>query len=244
MPNSLKALALIAMGLFLYSRYFTGALLYYINQRFVWLTVLASLGFILVGASYRYRTEYLHDHDPDHADHQHGRSGWLGLLLILLPMALGLLIPPQPLGAAAMSNRDVSLKALTSAAPAPGGVVLSKPKSENNILDWVMAFQSNPDLSSFEGQAAAVTGFVYRDQRLAADEFMVSRFIISCCAADAAPLGLVVRSPQAVELPTDQWVAVRGHFEPGQLDGDPVPILVAADITPVEVPEQPYLYPY
>jgi uncharacterized repeat protein (TIGR03943 family) len=232
------------MGLFLYSRYFTGSLLYYINERFVWLTVLASFGFILVGVSYRYRTECLHDHHGhDHGDHHHGHTGWGGLLLVISPIVLGLLIPPQPLGAAAMSNREVSLKSLTSA-PAAAGTVLTKPKGENNILDWVMAFRSAPDMGSFTGQEAGVIGFVYRDQRMAADEFMVSRFVISCCAADAAPLGLVVRSPQAAELPTDQWVQVRGHFEPGQLDGEDIPILIATEITPTEVPDQPYLYPY
>jgi hypothetical protein len=49
------------------------------------------------------------------------------------------------------------------------------------------------DPAAFIGQEARLIGFVYRDDRFNGDEFMISRFVISCCAADAAPLGLVVR---------------------------------------------------
>lgn len=254
MPTSIKALALVAMGLFLFSRYFNGSLLYYINERFVWLTVLASVGFVLVGVSYRYRVQHDHAHHPhhdddhdrhhhDHGDHQHGQLTWAGLLLVVSPIILGLLVPPKPLGAAAMSNRDLSAKSLTSVA-APERNILAKPKSDKNILDWVIEFQSASDPAAFNGQEAKLIGFVYRDERFAANEFMVSRFVISCCAADAAPLGLKVRATEAVTLADDAWVEVRGQFETGQLDGEMVPVLAATEIHPTEVPEQPYLYPY
>lgn len=257
MPTTIKAMALAAMGLFLFSRYFNGSLLYYINERFVWLTVLASLGFVLVGVSYRYRDQHNHehhdhdehdhhhhhDHGHDHGDHQHGHLTWAGLLLVISPIILGLLIPPKPLGAAAMSNRDLSAKSLTSVA-APESSIITKPKTDKNILDWIIEFQSASSPTAFAGQEAKLIGFIYRDERFAPNEFMVSRFIISCCAADAAPLGLMVRAAEDVTLADDAWVEVRGQFETGQLDGETVPVLAAAEITPTDVPEQPYLYPY
>jgi uncharacterized repeat protein (TIGR03943 family) len=238
-----KALVLVIMGLFLYSRFLGGTLLFYINERFVWLTILASVGFILVGLSYRYRSEENHE-AHEHGDHSHGQLSWGGLALIILPVLLGLLVPPKPLGAAAMVNRDVSAKSLTSAAAPQGGAVLAKPKAEKNILDWLIEFRSTSNPAAFEGQEAKVIGFVYRDDRFAADTFMVSRFVLSCCAADAAPLGLMVRWPESSTLAADQWVEVTGHFEPGEFDGEPMPILMAEKLTPTTVPEQPYLYPY
>jgi uncharacterized repeat protein (TIGR03943 family) len=242
MTPSLKALALVAMGLFLYSRFFGGTLLFYINERFVWLTLLASLGFILVGISYRYRTGPAHDHD--HADHHHARISWGGATLVLLPIVLGLLVPPKPLGAAAMVNRDVSIKSLTSAAAPNSNQVLAKPKAEKNILDWLIEFRSTSDLSAFNGQQAKVVGFVYRDERFGRDQFMVSRFVLSCCAADAAPLGLLVQAPESGSFADDQWVEVTGAFEAGQFAGEAMPILLAETIKPTDIPEQPYLYPY
>lgn len=233
-----KALILVVMGLFLYSRFLGGTLLFYINERFVWLTILASLAFILVGISYRYRSENSHDH------HAHGQLSWGGLALIILPVVLGLLIPPKPLGAAAMVNRDVSAKSLTSATAPQNGEVLAKPKGEKNILDWLIEFRTTSDPAAFSGQEARVVGFVYRDDRFNGEIFMVSRFVLSCCAADAAPLGLLVRWPESAALADDQWVEVTGHFEPGQFDGEPMPVLVAEKVTSTTVPEQPYLYPY
>lgn len=243
MTPSLKALALIAMGLFLYSRFFGGTLLFYINERFVWLTLLASFGFILVGASYRYRTEHSHI-DHDHAGHSHDKLSWGGFLLVISPILLGVLIPPKPLGAAAMVNRDISIKSLTSAAAPETSEILAKPQRDKNILDWVIEFRSTPDLNRFEGQEAKLTGFVYRDERFEQDQFMVSRFVLSCCAADAAPIGVVVRSSKSASFSDDQWVEVTGEFELGRFGGEDMPILLAESITPIGIPEQPYLYPY
>jgi putative membrane protein len=245
MRTTWKALVLVIMGLFLYSRFLGGTLLFYINERFVWLTILASAGFILVGVSYRYRSEENHEPgDHSHGDHSHGQLSWGGLTLIILPVLLGLLVPPKPLGAAAMVNRDVSAKSLTSAAAPQGGAVLAKPKAEKNILDWLIEFRSTSNPAAFNEQEAHLIGFVYRDDRFAADTFMVSRFVLSCCAADAAPLGLMVRWPESSTLAADQWVEVTGHFEAGELDGEPMPVLIAEKITPTAIPDQPYLYPY
>jgi uncharacterized repeat protein (TIGR03943 family) len=133
---------------------------------------------------------------------------------------------------------------LTSATAPQNGAVLAKPKADKNILDWLIEFRTTSDPASFTGQEARLIGFVYRDDRFDGETFMVSRFVLSCCAADAAPLGLLVRWPESSALAADQWVEVSGRFEPGQFDGEPMPILIAEKITATTVPDQPYLYPY
>jgi uncharacterized repeat protein (TIGR03943 family) len=248
MKPSFKALALIGLGLFLYSRIYNGTLLYYISERFAWLTLLAAIGLIIVGASYRYRAVQSHDHEHEHqhthAGHQHGSLSWAGLLLVVLPVILGLLIPPKPLGAAAMSNREISVGSVTSATTPKTSQIISRPATDKNVLDWLIDFRLSQDPAVFADQEAKVVGFVYRDERFGTEEFMVGRFVISCCAADAAPLGLVVHWPETSTLENDQWVEVSGRFQAGEFDGEPMPILMADKITPTDVPDQPYLYPY
>lgn len=242
MKPGVKMLVLSLMGLFLYSRYAGDKLLFYINERFVWLTLLAAVGFILVGFSYRRRSA----HGEQHGDHTHGHLTWAGLFLVVLPIILGVVFPPRPLGAAALGSREVSVASLSSAAAPDRSNIVSKPKEKRNILDWVIEFQSAQDPVIFTGQEAELVGFVYRYPGFAEDMFMVSRFVISCCAADATPLGIIVRWPAAGDLPDDAWVAVRGRFEPGLLQGEPlpVPLMMADSVTPTEIPKQPYLYPY
>jgi uncharacterized repeat protein (TIGR03943 family) len=237
-----KRLVLILMGLFLLSRYTGGKLLFYINERFVWLTLLAAAGFILIGFSYHQRSA----HGEHHGDHSHGHLTWAGLFLVVLPIILGVVFPPQPLGAAALGNRDVSVESLSSITAPDQNRVITKPKEKYNVLDWVIEFQSVKDPATFTGQEAELVGFVYRYPGLEDDMFMVSRFIISCCAADAVPVGIIVRWPNADDFPDDAWVVVRGHFEPGTLRGEPAPdpIMVADSVESTEIPKQPYLYIY
>ncbi|MFN8457737.1 MAG: TIGR03943 family protein [Anaerolineae bacterium] len=246
MKPSIKAIVLILMGLFLYWQIYNGTLLYYISERFAWLTLLAAIGFIIVGASYRYRAAPVHDHEHDHehASHQHGNLSWAGLLLIALPVILGLLIPPKPLGAAAMSNREFGVGSVTSATAPKTNQLITRPAGDKNVLDWLIDFRLAKDPAAFSDQEAKVIGFVYRDDRFGQDSFMVSRFVISCCAADAAPLGLVVRWPESTGLANDAWVEIKGRFQPGEFDGEAMPFLIAEAVTPTDVPDQPYLYPY
>jgi uncharacterized repeat protein (TIGR03943 family) len=162
-----------------------------------------------------------------------------------LPIVLGVLVPPQPLGAAALSNREVEISTRqVSSLPAAIRAAGEKNASERNILDWLHTFSGAADpAAEFAGQPVAVSGFVFRDDRFADDQFMVTRFVVSCCVADANVAGMVVRWPEATTLPTDQWVQVEGILAAGDLAGDTLPVITAQRVTAVDVPQQPYLYP-
>jgi len=243
-----KPLLLLLMGVFLFTRVTSGAIYYYIN-RFIMLTVLAAAGFVLF--AYSYLRQYLDDasaadphHHHDH-HHHHAPQTWLGLLIVTLPFLLGWLVPAQPLGAVAIANREINLGA------ASGLPSLNAPNAdemmgfftgEPNILDWLNQFQRSNNPAAFDGQEARVIGFVYRDARFGDDQFLVARFTVSCCVADASPVGLLVRWPDALELPADQWVEVHGRFEAAEFNGMAVPVLVAEQVIRTEQPAQPYLY--
>ncbi|MCI0394278.1 MAG: TIGR03943 family protein [Chloroflexi bacterium] len=238
MQRLLKFLVLLATGLFLYTRLLNGTIYYYINQRFVVLVLLASAGFLLVAASY-YRSA---GQEADHAGHDHGRLNWLGFLLVLLPLVLGWLVPPQPLGASAVGNREVNVGSLSSVAPPRNDDRMGLVAGEKNILDWLHAIQQTSDPSALAGQEVHVIGFVYRDDRFAANQFLVGRFIVSCCVADASPVGLIVEWPDAASLPADQWLEVTGRFTVGTFSGVTLPILTPDEVKRIEPPAQPYLY--
>ena len=265
-----KALLLLALALFLYSRMANGTILFYINQNFVPYTMLAVIGLIIVAISYRpagprlqgARTsvtkgsedaheageEHTHDHAHAHAhNHAHEHSHALtlsGLLLVALPIILGVLVPPQPLGAAAMANRDVNVSLQSASLPAAVRAAAQKSAADRNILDWLQTFAGSQDPAhDLAGQSAKVTGFVFRDKSFGPDQFMVARYVVTCCVADATVAGIIVRSPEAASLAADQWVEVSGVFEPGKLGTEELPVLSANAVAEAEVPSQPYLYP-
>lgn len=240
MERALKSLVLVALGLYLYSRVMGGTLLFYINQRFTVYTLLAAAGLILVGASLYRRPA--HDHASADGHHDHAHFSWLGFLIILVPLVLGLLVPPAPLGASAAGNRQINVGRLSSISGPAAGQRMGLLPGERNILDWLAEIQAAADPAALDGQEARVIGFVYRDERFGEDQFLVGRFIVNCCVADASPVGLVVVDPQAGSLAEDQWVEVSGRFQAGTFDGQNMPVLRAERIAPVEAPRQPYLY--
>jgi putative membrane protein len=244
LQTSLKALLLIGMALFLYGRLSDGTLYFYIHQRFAWLTMLAIIGFLLVGINYGMnRGVRGHSHTGGHHDHHHHGLSWGGYLLVALPLLLGLLVPPRPLGASALATREIRIGTAGSAMPAAVKAATEKAPTDKNVLDWLLALQSTSDPAAYAGQEANVIGFVYRDDRFPADSFMITRYVLSCCVADASAAGLMVRWPEAPGLIDDQWVEVTGRFQVGEFDGETTPILVAQAVIPTSVPSQPYLYP-
>ena len=250
--NAVKALLLIALALFLYTRLANGTLYFYINVRFVGFTLIAVFGLLAVALSYRFgqkRPQLADEHGHEHAaaahDHQHSHAfSWGGALIVLLPIVLGLFVPPQPLGAAALSNREINSGANSLDTPAVARAIEEKAPASKNLLDWwqTLRASANP-AQELAGQAVNVTGFVYHDERFGTDAFMVTRYVVSCCVADASPLGLVVHWPQAPEFKDDQWIEVKGTFAPSTIEAWQLPILVAESVTPVAAPNHPYLYP-
>jgi uncharacterized repeat protein (TIGR03943 family) len=257
MKQTIKIILLIALGLFLLSRVLNGTLSFYIHPRFNVLTLLTAVGLTALGVAHaiqqRRQAALLRSHeaDPnhDHEHHNHSHShdvSWFGLLLLAMPVVLGLLVEPRPLGASALQNREINFGSGSSivSANAPQGSQLSviANAGERNILDWLYLFQRSNDPTNFNGEEAHVIGFVYRDDRFGSNQFMVSRFTVSCCVADAAPIGLIVEWPDTAVLTPDSWVEVRGTIQARTFNGVQMPVLVANGITPTETPSQPYLF--
>ncbi len=246
--DHLKALVLILMAIFFAEKLASGKLYFYIGPRFVWLSVLAIALFIMLAGAYnlvgKQKADALSDqpaHEHDHHPAEHGRVSIWPLVIVAMPLVLGTLIPARPLGASAISSRGVTTDIATTTNTSPTRLTIVA--GERNVLDWVRVMSENPDPAALDGQEADVIGFVYRDARFAEDQFMAARFTITCCVADALAVGIVVQDSHAGRYPADSWVRVQGTFEQGMLDGTPIPVLIADQITPIQPPEQPYLYP-
>ena len=108
---------------------------------------------------------------------------------------------------------------------------------------WIKIFNYETDVSAYVGQQASVTGFVYRDDKLAENQFYLSRFVVSCCAADGFAIAMIVESAQAQTLEQDSWVLVKGPVSSIVINERNAPVIQAESIQAVPIPEQPYLFP-
>ncbi len=102
---------------------------------------------------------------------------------------------------------------------------------------------SENDPARLVGDPVDVIGFFYRDPRLADGQFLVGRFTLTCCVADAFAIGMIVDSPPGSVYPENTWVRVTGTLDLAQIDNQVAPMIRAGLVQPVGEPAQPYLFP-
>ncbi len=231
-----KSALLFGLGAYFIYSIASGNLSNYINQRFSWLSYVAAGLFILLGAANA--IDLMLHKDAVSLDRSHAPITWPVMLIVAIPLLLGLLVPSRPLGSAAAQG-SVSL----TAASVTTATTFTTDPLKWNVLDWLRSFNSTDDISSFNGKEANVVGFVYREGTYADNQFMVARFTVSCCVADASAIGLPVMSDKASDFPADTWVSVKGTLKVDKFNGDNWPILQATSIEKIDQPEHPYLYP-
>jgi len=232
----------------------TNQLILYIHPRYIVFTVImAALGLGLVIASF-WRAPG-HDHEDGH-DHEGAPQapvrGYRKLLsvaatVLTLVVAVGLVVvPPATLTTATADQRVINstqvgsgTKTINSAASAPAGAF-----ARFTVLDWSSLLRQTTDASFYRDKAANVVGFITKDPDDPQNMFYVSRFVITCCAVDAQPVGVPVYLPEwQNSFAADHWVRVTGSFETNPSKKSQQAIaLVPTATTKVDQPSEPYLY--
>jgi putative membrane protein len=112
---------------------------------------------------------------------------------------------------------------------------------EDTYLDIMTIFDMY--LEEFKGKKVEMMGFVYREEGVAEDEMVVARFSMTCCTADSAVYGLLVRGEETKKYREDTWVRITGTLDQSEYDDWIIPIIQLDTIEEVETPETPYVYP-
>lgn len=114
--------------------------------------------------------------------------------------------------------------------------------SDDEFYGWCSEFFVHPD--RFAGFEVTLTGYVLKGiPSLASDEFVPARLMMSCCAADLSPCGVVCKYDRVSDLAADSWVTVTGSLEVGTYEGSPEPQIHVSSIAPAQEITD-YVYPY
>lgn len=240
--RSIQALLLLALCIFFASKIASGKLTYYINLRFIPLTIIGTIFLAILAQTLFAEIRRSRQHKPEN-DHSHDPApAFANLWFMLIPLLVGLLIPAKPLDSSALATKGFNTNSPLVSADS-SAQLFETPSEERTILDWIKLFNYETDLSPFTGQDASVIGFVYFDESLKENQFFISRFVISCCVADGFAIAMVGEWPQAATLKKDSWVLVKGIVQPITLNSQIVPLIQVESVQMVPVPEQPYLFP-
>lgn len=220
--------------------------------------------------------EHGHDHEDDHA-HSHGagpRVGWL----LLLPVLVLISVAPTGLGAAAAQRVDAFVPGETVREFAPLGADGEEPTlgAVTRARSDELSQRSDEDAAgpaaddgtplevrvyefidravwdaerSLEDRVVRLEGLVVNDPDYP-DGFKLTRFMVSCCAADGIPLQVAIRNaPEA--LADDTWVVADVVWRPPDVpyreqegvwfvEADAVEIIPVLDGQPKDPYESPY----
>ncbi len=114
--------------------------------------------------------------------------------------------------------------------------------TDANFYLWLSELYENLDV--YIGQEITLTGFVYRIESLSSDQFITSRFIMTCCAADVQIYGLLCEHEGAGDLEFDQWVEVTGVIKASMKNEMVMPLIEITTLNEIEKPVVEYIYPY
>ena len=169
----------------------------------------------------------------------HGHLGARVGSLLVVPVLVVVLIQPAALGSYAVSGRSgvpgQSDSVFPPLAPPVRGAV------PMTMLEFVTRALYDRSQSLADVRVRLV-GFVAPGE---GDQgYRLTRFVISCCAADAAALQLVVHGDDR-QWRRDQWLEVEGRWlrRPVAAANDPdppLPVLTAEVVRPIPQPREPY----
>ena len=167
-------------------------------------------------------------------------DAWIKAAILIVPVVFLWTIYGQSLGADAFAKRllktgpGVPLKLNYS------DKISSKTLSGNaaTLLDLILYAEK------FNGKPVAVEGMVFRSTTMDKNSFMLFRFAIACCAADALPFSIRVNTATEAGLENDTWVRVEGLFNFETIHDKQVFSIAADKVLPVSLPppEKRYLF--
>lgn len=253
----LDALAILAWGILLLKYWITGQLNILIHPNYFGLTVAGGIGSIVIGGlktwelikldrtKQKSRTSATID-SPRMAEVEHITlfPPSFGSTLMLSVALIGLATTPRT-----FTSQTALERGLTESLP----ITRLQPqefrnttKPENrSLVEWVRLLNFNPEPDSYKGQKVNVQGFVIHPPNVAEQYLWIGRFIITCCAADAYPVGLPVKLPigqSRAAFPPDSWVEIEGEAIVEELQGKRKLTIQAFSLKPIPEPKNPYDY--
>ena len=155
---------------------------------------------------------------------------------LILPAVLIATLPPASLGSFAAARRSSVV----------GGGFISAPgdlrTGELTLLAVGGALRDPESMAALReraGEEVNFVGFVDREDTTPASEFTLTRFVVSCCVADALGVEVRVVGVPPGQFKDEQWVDVTGSLYPLE---DEI-VVDAANIIAIDRPKQPYLSP-
>jgi len=262
----LKATLLAAFALFFIKLHLTGEISNYINPKYEIMSIIASWVFLFLFLMQLFRIWERGDIHIDCSfacshDHKGETIKFINYVIILFPLVTGFALQPTILGASIAANKG-SILPHASLVETHDEMISNENHMKEEEYNRKLAslaqadlINMSPDMYSsyhgemisnpkdFAGRKIKLSGFVYKEQGLDKHQFILARFLITHCIADASVLGLLAEFKQIPDLKEDTWIELEGIIEVTMIHGQVLPVIKASDWRILDEPIDPYVYP-
>jgi uncharacterized repeat protein (TIGR03943 family) len=235
-----RSRAALAMGVLALWMGLTDAMLKYLRPSMRPWIVSTGVGLLAIGLYGIVRARQLavesHDHAGEAAKKRRPRIGWL----LVVPVVAIILFGPQPMGEFALRRTphlppyafDIAAYASSTDQRVP----------QLKMSDFLEGAVQNGNRQYLATHDVELRGFVSVPGVAGPESFVLTRYLITCCAADAQPLSVTIVG--VASLPAkNQWLDVTARYDPAI---QPVkkdtygPVLRLTKLQPISTPSGPY----
>jgi len=269
--QALKALILLLFSVFIFILHQTGEITRFINPSYLYFSQIASVLFLFLFFIQVPRIFATDDHDhtlcgPWGCSHEEGEGftfrSFVTYALIIVPLAMGFMLPYKDFGAAEAVKRGVSYYAHDhqhdhdheehehshDCIPQQDSPSLTQILNEpilyfhnKNFTSYMSAVTENPH--RFIGKPVVIEGFVLEDEMASEIHTVLSRFIVTHCVADAHAAGFIIADGAGHGIEEGQWIRVKGRLNVMQSERFTVPVVELESWGAITQPIDPYIYP-
>ena len=118
---------------------------------------------------------------------------------------------------------------------------INAPVIEIEDKDYAFFYRDlTENLESYIGKTVKFKGLVAKDKRLAPQDIVIGRHVMTCCEADIQYCGLACVLPSVMDLQTRDWVCVTAkvRFEKHRIYKGKGPVLIAEKVIVCNPPEE------
>ncbi|WP_206070382.1 TIGR03943 family protein [Nodosilinea sp. P-1105] len=241
------SLVMLLWGLMFLRFAVTGQLYLLLHPDFMWLAHLAMVILLVLGLARLVQVwNMVRQTQPQETIRSQEHFALLPRRLscgLLLAVAMfGMVYTPRPFMSETAFQRGIT-DVLGQTRSRPERFVLSGSPEDRSIVDWIRTLNVYPEPDAYTGQGVKVSGFVTHMPDWPSNMFMITRFVLTCCAADAYPVGLPVELPEGTSRPEpDTWLEVEGTMQTDTLDDTRQLVIGSPTLTEISQPRNPFEY--
>lgn len=265
----LRGIIMLGFAILLLALLLSESIYFYIAPSMVGFSYLTTVLFFVLGLFQIFRSAYPKDHHSCNEDHHIPASTSVNMIvysLFLIPIFAGILLPTATLNSEIVANRGTqtiepsSQEEINSTSDSNSAVISEQEVRQEQGEDMAKKLTEQSEIvlddenyvdvmrgvgqgeERLHGKDMDFTGFVYKDPAMNDDEFLVARFVITCCLADAVVYAFHVSSEDAQLYEMDAWVRVKGELASNENTEGSDPYVKAAEVEEIPEPDQPYVY--